>query len=42
VPLDDEKGALLLRLVEALDDDDDVQNVYVNGELPASLEREET
>lgn len=42
VTLDDEKGALLLRLVEALDDDDDVQNVYVNGELPASLEREET
>ena len=33
VPVDSEKGATLMKLIGALDDDDDVQNVYANFEM---------
>jgi len=33
VPVDDEVGEKLLRLIESLDDNDDVQNVYANFEI---------
>ena len=33
VPVDAEKGATLMKLIGALEDDDDVQNVYVNFEM---------
>lgn len=32
-PVDAEKGATLMKLIEALEDDDDVQNVYSNFEM---------
>jgi len=32
-PLNADKGASLMRLVEALEDDDDVQNIYTNVEI---------
>ena len=32
-PVDEEKGATLLRLLDALEDDDDVQNVYSNFDI---------
>jgi YebC/PmpR family DNA-binding regulatory protein len=32
-PVDEEKGATLFKLLEALDEDDDVQNVYSNYEM---------
>ena len=32
-PVDEEKAATLLKLMDALDDDDDVQNVYSNFEI---------
>jgi YebC/PmpR family DNA-binding regulatory protein len=32
-PVDEDKGATLLKLLEALDEDDDVQNVYSNYEM---------
>lgn len=32
-PVDADKGATLLKLIEALEDDDDVQNVYANFEI---------
>src|SRR5690606_5886917 len=32
-PVDAEKGASLMRLIENLEDDDDVQNVYANFEM---------
>ena len=37
VPVDEEVGAKILRLMEGLDDSDDVQKVYANFELPESL-----
>ncbi len=37
VPLDDEKGEKLLRLIEHLDDNDDVQHVYANFEISDAL-----
>jgi YebC/PmpR family DNA-binding regulatory protein len=44
VPLDEKKAAAVLRLYDALDDHDDVQNVYANFEIPedvmAKLEKE--
>ena len=35
--VDEETGRKLMRLVEALEDNDDVQNVYANFDLPESL-----
>lgn len=32
-PVDEEKGGVLLKLLDALDEDDDVQNVYSNFEI---------
>jgi YebC/PmpR family DNA-binding regulatory protein len=37
VPVDEEIGAKILRLMEALDESDDVQKIYANFELPESL-----
>ena len=37
VPVDEEVGAKILRLYEGLDESDDVQKIYANFELPASL-----
>jgi len=37
VALDDEAGEKMLRLIESLDDNDDVQNVYANFEVSDSL-----
>ena len=33
-PVDEEKAATLIKLLDALDDDDDVQNVYGNHDIP--------
>ena len=37
VALDDEAGEKMLKLIESLDDNDDVQNVYANFEVSESL-----
>ena len=37
VTLDQEKAASVLKLIEALDDNDDVQNVYANFDLPEDV-----
>jgi YebC/PmpR family DNA-binding regulatory protein len=37
VPVDDEQGEKLLRLVETLEENDDVQNVYANFEVSDAL-----
>jgi YebC/PmpR family DNA-binding regulatory protein len=37
VPIDDEKAASLFRLIETLEDNDDVQNVYANYEVSDSF-----
>jgi len=37
IALDDEQGEKLLRLIETLEDNDDVQNVYANFELSDAL-----
>ncbi|MEZ5775524.1 MAG: YebC/PmpR family DNA-binding transcriptional regulator [Hyphomicrobiaceae bacterium] len=37
IAVDDEKGEKLVKLIEALEDSDDVQNVYANFELSAEL-----
>ena len=37
VAVDDEKGEKLLRLIETLDENDDVQNVYANFEVSDAL-----
>ena len=37
VAVDAETGAKLLRLMDALDDNDDVQNVYVNADFPDDM-----
>lgn len=36
-PIDAETGVKLLRLMDALDDNDDVQNVYVNADFPDDM-----
>jgi YebC/PmpR family DNA-binding regulatory protein len=36
-PLDEEKAASMMRLMEALDNDDDVQNVFANFEIPDEI-----
>ena len=38
VPCDEEAAAKVLRLIDALEDLDDVQNVYANAELPAGAD----
>lgn len=35
--IDTETGMKLLRLMDALDDNDDVQNVYVNADFPDDM-----
>ena len=37
VPVDDEAGEKILKLVGALEDNDDVQNVYANFEISDAL-----
>ncbi|HYS48506.1 MAG TPA: YebC/PmpR family DNA-binding transcriptional regulator, partial [Xanthobacteraceae bacterium] len=37
LPLDDSEGEKLVRLIEALEDHDDVQNVYANFEVADAL-----
>jgi transcriptional/translational regulatory protein YebC/TACO1 len=37
VPVDDEQGEKLLRLIESLNEHDDVQNVYANFEVSDAL-----
>ena len=37
VPLDAEGAARIMRLVDALEDSDDVQNVYTNADIPAEV-----
>ncbi len=37
IPVDDESGEKVLKLIEALDDSDDVQNVYANFEVSDAL-----
>jgi transcriptional/translational regulatory protein YebC/TACO1 len=37
VEVDDEQGEKVLRLIEQLNDSDDVQNVYANFEVSDSL-----
>jgi transcriptional/translational regulatory protein YebC/TACO1 len=37
VAVDDETGEKLLRLIESLDESDDVQNVYANFEVSDAL-----
>ena len=37
VPVADEDGEKLLKLIETLEDNDDVQNVYANFEVSESL-----
>ena len=37
MPVDDEQGEKLLKLIDLLDDDDDVQNVYANFEVSDAL-----
>ena len=37
IALDDETGEKILKLIESLDDSDDVQNVYANFEVSDAL-----
>jgi len=37
IALDDEAGEKILKLIESLDDSDDVQNVYANFEVSDAL-----
>ena len=37
VTLDEERAATVLKLLEALEDSDDVQNVYANFEIPDAV-----
>ena len=37
VTLDEERAATVLKLLEALEDSDDVQNVYANYEIPDAV-----
>jgi transcriptional/translational regulatory protein YebC/TACO1 len=37
VTLDEEKAASVMKLLDALDDADDVQNVYANFEVPDAV-----
>jgi transcriptional/translational regulatory protein YebC/TACO1 len=35
--LDEEKAAAVMKLLDVLDEDDDVQNVYANFEIPEDI-----
>ena len=37
VPVDDEQGEKVLKLIDALNDNDDVQNVFANFEISDAL-----
>ena len=37
VSLDEDDGRTLLKMLDALEDLDDVQNVYANGDIPEAL-----
>ena len=37
VTLDEERAASLLKLIDVLEDNDDVQNVYANFEIPDAV-----
>ena len=37
VTLDETKAAGMMKLIDALDDNDDVQNVYVNSDIPEDV-----
>ena len=37
VPLDEERAAAVIKLIDALDDSDDVQNVYANFDIPDAV-----
>jgi transcriptional/translational regulatory protein YebC/TACO1 len=37
VPLDEEQAQAVLKLVEQLDDNDDVQTVYANFDIPEAV-----
>jgi transcriptional/translational regulatory protein YebC/TACO1 len=37
VTLDAERGAAVLKLLDALEDSDDVQNVYANFDIPDAV-----
>jgi transcriptional/translational regulatory protein YebC/TACO1 len=37
VTLDEERAATLLKLLDALEDSDDVQNVYANFDIPDAV-----
>ncbi|HQU05155.1 MAG TPA: YebC/PmpR family DNA-binding transcriptional regulator, partial [Acidocella sp.] len=37
VPLDEDKARSVLKLLDVLEDDDDVQNVYANFEIPEDV-----
>jgi transcriptional/translational regulatory protein YebC/TACO1 len=37
VTLDDRQAEQMLRLVDALEDNDDIQNVYTNFDIPEEL-----
>jgi transcriptional/translational regulatory protein YebC/TACO1 len=37
VPVDDEQGEKVLKLLDALNDNDDVQNVFANFEVSDAL-----
>ena len=37
MPVDDEQGEKVLELIDALNDQDDVQNVYANFEISEAL-----
>jgi YebC/PmpR family DNA-binding regulatory protein len=37
VPLDDDRAAAIVKLIDALEDNDDVQNVYANFDIPEAV-----
>ena len=37
VTLDEERGAAVLKLLDALEDNDDVQNVFANFDIPEAV-----
>jgi transcriptional/translational regulatory protein YebC/TACO1 len=40
VPVTAESARVVMNLIEALEDYDDVQNVYVNGDIPEEVMKE--
>ena len=37
VPVDEERAQSMLKMTDSLEDDDDVQNVYTNMEIPEEI-----